>query len=112
MNLFDQLNAAFATTFVMPPKRSRKGHNPAPTNKPWLSKQVEADARYRKLLMGKTLPTSAITDHMGITRMGGLTSLYKLEERGKVKRMGTVPRNANVLRGRGQILWTWVDDAG
>lgn len=106
MNLFDQLNRAFDGVFVKPKKRATH----AAVNKPWLVQQQRADAKYKQLLTGKTLPTGDIAQRLGLSHMGCLTSLYNLEKRGLVERVGALPRRPSYksLGGRGQILWTWI----
>lgn len=70
--------------------------------------RARADARYALLLTGKELSTTEIAAAFGNSHCGTLSSLLRLEERGKVKRVGERPRAPGVLRGRGATVWTWV----
>ena len=108
MNLLQQLETAFASEFTLAvePRKNKVKH------KPWESKQSKADVKYRDLLTGKQMTTGEIARTFGYSPMGCLTSLYRLEQRGKIKRVGTAPRvnGYKNIPGRGSIIWTWCED--
>lgn len=70
-----------------------------------------ADERYFGLLNGREMASPEIAMALGLTCMGCLTSLYRLEKRGKIKRAGIRPRPAGSSYGKPAILWTWVEGA-
>ena len=106
MNLFDQLNAA--TNAPRPAEKpTRRGQN-----KPWKALSSRIEKEYRDLLTGNPMTTGAIAAKRGLTHMGVLTSLYNMEARGVVKRVGVQPRPASMPRGKGQIIWGLCSDAG
>lgn len=100
MKLFNQLVAAANS---QPTSHSKKPSD----NKPWVARRAKADAKYRELLSGKALSTGQIAGHFGYSHCGTLSSLYALEERALVRRVGIQERPNGAPHGRGTILWTW-----
>lgn len=98
MKLFDQLAAAAGHVS----KKRKK-----PVNKPYEARQHKADAAYRELLTGVELTTGEIAAAFGHTHCGTLSSLHKLEKRGRVVRVGTRERTSDSPKGRGSTIWTW-----
>ena len=76
---------------------------------PWVDRRRKVYEKYRALMEGTVLSTGEIAGAMGYTHMGCLTSLYKMEKRGVIKRVGSRPRD-HAYGGRGQITWTWVGE--
>jgi hypothetical protein len=105
MGLFNQLVAAANS---QPAPRSKKPSNNKPSdNKPWIARRAKADAKYRKILLGKSLTTGQIAGLLGYSHCGTLSSLHALEKRKCVIRIGTQERPVGVPHGRGSTLWTW-----
>lgn len=75
---------------------------------PWKAREHKATAKYEALFTAGSLTTSEIANALGYSHMGCLSSLYKLEKRGRIKRIGIKERPPNAPRGRGQIIWSWV----
>ena len=107
LNLFDMLSAPVKP--LMEKKEAPKRAVPIPTNKPWLSRRDKADAKFRALLKDGPKSTGEISGAFSYTHMGCLTSLYRMEKRGLVKRVGSRPRDGGI-GGRGQILWAWAGE--
>lgn len=73
--------------------------------------QAKADGRYRLLMENNKITCAEIARKMGLSHMGCLSSLYKLEKRGLIKRVGWLPRPPDMHMGKGSILWTWVKES-
>ena len=101
MNIFDQLN--MITSSPRKKRACRVYHQPH------LIQQIAAEERYRAILYGAKVATGDIANRLGISHMGCLTTLYKLEKRGRIRRAGIIARKDHEPKGRGQILWTWND---
>lgn len=99
MNMLDALLAA--NNHIQEKKRTNPGHK--------RSREVlqqNSDARWKKAFGDGKHTTAKLAGKFGYSHMGALSSLYKLEERKKVKRAGTVPSSSN----KPAILWQWVGD--
>ena len=68
--------------------------------------QARSDARWKAMLAGEPRTTTQLASKFGYSHMGALSSLYKLEKRKQVKRIGTAPSGGN----RPVILWQWIGD--
>lgn len=100
MNLIAMLSAVpmgrgTAVTKTRPPR----------TNSPIRKRSDEA---YQHLLSGQALTTGEVAAKRGLTHMGCLCSLRKMEARGVVMRVGTRPKQGV---GKAPIIWTWREDA-
>ena len=98
MNMIDALRAASS---AQKPKRSNPGHK--------RSREVmqrNSDARWKNTFAGQELTTAQLACKLGYSHMGALSSLYKLEKREKVVRVGVVPSGGN----KPAVLWKWIGD--
>ena len=66
---------------------------------------ARSDARWKALFGDGEYTTGQLAAKRGGTHMGVLSSLYKLEKRGKIKRTGLAPTNGN----KPTVLWRWVN---
>lgn len=101
MNFSDMLKAPVLV--ATQEKKPRKYSNVGPS-----LVRSRAEARYRLYLENNKLTTGQIAAKLGLSHMGCLCSLYDMEKRGVVERVGTIPK-ANG-KGRASILWTWVKE--
>lgn len=66
---------------------------------------ARSDARWKAIFGKDTFTTGQLAAKRGCSHMGVLSSLYKLEKRGMVKRAGLAPTNGN----KPTILWCWAN---
>lgn len=100
MNIFTALIAAGAQA------AGQRKRNDAAYARSRKTMQARSDARWKAVFAGEPRTTTQLTTKLGYSHMGGLSSLYKLEERKKVERIGTAPSGGN----RPVILWQWIGD--
>lgn len=68
--------------------------------------QSRSDKRWKETFGGMPRTTTQLASKFGYSHMGALSSLYKLETRKQVKRVGTAPSGGN----RPVIIWQWIGD--
>lgn len=81
---------------------------PSPPAKP-RRKQVSfagSKAKWRAVMIGKKLSTTAIAEAMGYTLEGTIASLKRMAKRGEVRRCG---KERKEIPGRPGTLWKWVE---
>ena len=81
---------------------------PEPSPKP-RRKQVffaGSKAKWRAVMLGKKLSTTAIAEAMGYTLEGTSASLKRMANRGEVRRCG---KERKETPGRPGTLWKWVE---